>query len=227
MEPMWPRTEVLPSHKSFSHVSLMALAVRQPARAHYSYSLRQVVCMELAGQFLVAMPGIGDPRFARSVVFMCAYSAEGAMGFIINRRAIDLSLAEVFSRMDMETAGGPSAPVYFGGPVQTERGFVLHLDVTRQSPEPLVIPGGYVLSATRDVLEDINSGTGPDPFLFAVGYAGWGAGQLDQEIGQNGWLTAPATPELVFEADRDTLWEKVVRSIGIDPLGLSAAAGRA
>ena len=183
--------------------------------------------MELAGQFLVAMPGIGDPRFARSVVFMCAYSAEGAMGFIINRRAIDLSLAEVFSRMDMETAGGPSAPVYFGGPVQTERGFVLHLDVTRQSPEPLVIPGGYVLSATRDVLENINSGTGPDPFLFAVGYAGWGAGQLDQEIGQNGWVTAPSTPELVFEADRDTLWEKVVRSIGIDPLGLSAAAGRA
>lgn len=184
--------------------------------------------MELAGQFLVAMPGMSDPRFARSVIFICAYSAEGAMGFVINHRAVDITLADVFLRMDMEVSGGAQqAGVHIGGPVQTERGFVLHLDEARQSPEPLIIPGGYVLTATKDILEDISKGTGPDPYLFVLGYAGWGAGQLDREIVQNGWLTAPATPELVFDVDRDALWETVVRSIGIDPLGLSASAGRA
>ncbi len=184
--------------------------------------------MELAGQFLVAMPGMGDPRFARSVIFICAYSQDGAMGFVINQRAADITLADVFSRMDMEVSDTSlAAPVHIGGPVQPARGFVLHLDDSRQSSEPLIIPGGYVLTATKDILEDIGSGTGPDPYLFAVGYAGWGAGQLDSEIGQNGWLTAPATPELVFHTDREALWETVVRSIGIDPLGLSAASGRA
>jgi putative transcriptional regulator len=184
--------------------------------------------MELAGQFLVAMPGMRDPRFARSVIFICAYSKEGAMGFVINQRATEVTLSDVFARMDMKVGGfARTAPVHIGGPVQPARGFVLHLDQTRQSPEPLVIPGGYVVTATRDILEDIGAGTGPDPYLFAVGYAGWGAGQLEGEIVQNGWLTAPATHDLVFCADRDTLWETVVRSIGVDPLGLSAASGRA
>jgi putative transcriptional regulator len=184
--------------------------------------------MELAGQFLVAMPGMSDPRFARSVIFLCAYSDEGAMGLVINRRVKDITLADVFERMSLPAPDLPEgAPVYMGGPVQTERGFVLHLDARRLSPEPLVIPGGYVLTATQDVLEDIGTGKGPDPYLFAVGYSGWGPGQLDQEIAQNGWLTAPATHEFVFHTDRDTLWEAVVRSIGIDPLGLSGSAGRA
>lgn len=184
--------------------------------------------MELAGQFLVAMPGMSDPRFARSVVFLCAYSEEGAMGLILNKYVDDMTLADVFERVNIEVpAGSFTGRVHFGGPVQIARGFVLHRDQSRQSPEPLVIPGGYVLTATQDILKDISAGTGPSPFLFALGYAGWSAGQLDQEIGQNGWLTAPAPPELVFSADRTTLWETVLQSIGIDPMSLSSAAGRA
>lgn len=184
--------------------------------------------MDLAGQFLIAMPGMSDPRFARSVVFLCAYSDEGAMGFILNKFVDDMTLADVLERMEiLDARGATSARVHFGGPVQTSRGFVLHLDETRLSPEPLVIPGGYVLTATQDILKDISAGQGPAPFLFALGYAGWGAGQLDREIAQNGWLTAPATVDLVFSADRSTLWETALHSIGIDPLSLSAAAGRA
>jgi len=184
--------------------------------------------MNLAGQLLIAMPGMGDPRFVRSVVFLCAYSEEGAMGFIVNKYLDDMTLADVLERMDMGSAEVVlQDPVYFGGPVQIERGFVLHMDERRQSPEPLIIPGGYVLTATQDILKDIGTGVGPEPFLFALGYAGWGAGQLDAEIAENGWLTAPATPELVFSADRETLWETALQSIGIDPLTLSSASGRA
>jgi putative transcriptional regulator len=184
--------------------------------------------MDLAGQFLIAMPGMGDPRFARSVVFLSAYSDEGAMGFIVNKYMKDMTLADVFDRIDMaHEKAAVLDRVHFGGPVQVERGFVLHMDESRLSPEPLVIPGGYVLTATQDILEDISAGRGPAPFLFALGYAGWGAGQLDAEIAQNGWLTAPVTPELVFAADREALWEAALHSIGIDPLSLSSAAGRA
>lgn len=187
--------------------------------------------MELTGQFLLAMPGMDDPRFARSVVFLCAYSEEGAMGFILNKPVDGMTLADVLEQMEITGPDRPDgqvgAPVHFGGPVETARGFVLHLDESRLSPEPLVIPGGYVLTATQDILEDISVGKGPEPFLFALGYAGWGAGQLDGEIARNGWLTAPATPELVFGDDRDTLWERVLHSIGIDPLSLSSLAGRA
>ncbi|MBB3993200.1 putative transcriptional regulator [Sulfitobacter undariae] len=184
--------------------------------------------MDLAGQFLVAMPGMDDPLFSRSVVFICDYSQEGAMGVIINKPAVDLKLAKVLTQLEMPvTADLSQAPVNLGGPVQTTRGFVLHRDTARSAPEPLVIPGGYVLTATKDILEDIGAGNGPDPYLFTLGFSGWGAGQLDNEIALNGWLTTSATPEMVFNTDRDAVWEAAVRSIGIDPLGLSAVAGRA
>lgn len=184
--------------------------------------------MDLTGQVLIAMPGMDDPRFARSVVFICAHSPEGAMGVIINKHVARMTLRDVFSRIDITAQGGPaSTPVHFGGPVETKRGFVLHLDESRQAPEPLIIPGGFVLTATRDILEDIAADRGPAPFLFAVGYAGWGAGQLEQEIVQNGWLTADGGAALVFETAHDAMWESAVRSLGIDPVSLSGAAGRA
>ena len=184
--------------------------------------------MDQTGQLLIAMPGMDDPRFVRSVVFICAHSEEGAMGVIINKQVGDMTLREVFSRIDITASTGPiSTPVHFGGPVETKRGFVLHLDASRLSPEPLVIPGGYVLTATRDILEDIATGQGPTPFLFAVGYAGWGPSQLEQEIVENGWLTAAASQALVFGTKTDLVWDASLRSIGIDPMSLSGAAGRA
>ncbi len=184
--------------------------------------------MDLTGQLLIAMPGMGDPRFARAVVFMCAHSQEGAMGLMINKPAGDMQLTEVFSRMDMAPAPqAATGPVYYGGPVETERGFVLHREAVGFGPDPLIVTGGYVLTATQDILAALADGTGPAPFLFALGYAGWAADQLEQEIAQNAWLTASATPALIFETADDAVWDAALRSIGIDPVSLSAAAGRA
>lgn len=184
--------------------------------------------MDLTGQLLIAMPGMDDPRFSRSVVFICAHSDTGAMGLMINKPVGDMTLSEVFSRMQI-TPGqeAATAPVYFGGPVETERGFVLHRGTERADSEPLVIAGGYLLTATQDILVDLSKGQGPEPFLFALGYAGWSPGQLEGEIAQNGWLTAPASPDLVFGAEYNTVWDAALRSIGIDPVSLSGAAGRA
>lgn len=184
--------------------------------------------MDLAGQLLIAMPGMGDSRFARSVVFVCAYSDDGAMGLIVNKCTNGMALHEVLSRLDItpsETA--TAAPVHLGGPVETERGFVLHRDEKRLGADTLAIGDGYVLTATQGILKDIGSGSGPDPFVFALGYSGWGPGQLENEIAQNGWLTAPASPDLVFGTDHALMWEAALRSIGIDPITLSAVAGRA
>ena len=184
--------------------------------------------MDLTGQLLIAMPGMGDPRFARSVVFICAHSDEGAMGLMVNKSVGDMQLREVFSRMEMTvTPDAATAPVYYGGPVETERGFVLHREATGFGPDPLIVPDGYVLTATQDILVALAEGTGPAPFLFALGYAGWASGQLEQEIVQNGWLTAPASTDLIFETAEDAVWDTALRSIGIDPVSLSAAAGRA
>ncbi len=182
--------------------------------------------MDLAGQLLIAMPDMGDPRFARSVVLICEYSASGAMGLILNKPVPDMPLAEVLERLEIAERLGPvRTPVQYGGPVETGRGFVLHRDVTRAGPEPMAVPGDFVVTATRDILEDLARGAGPAPFIFVLGYSGWGPGQLEGEIAQNGWLTAPAAPDLVFSGDPASMWEKALRSIGIDPLSLSAAPG--
>lgn len=184
--------------------------------------------MDLAGQLLIAMPGMDDSRFAGAVILICASSDAGAMGLIVNKYVADMRLGEVWERMEIDAGEGPSAArVHFGGPVQTERGFVLHPERPQHEAPPLVVPGGYAVTATQDILEDLAEGHGPDSFIFALGYAGWGPGQLAGEIAQNGWLTAPARPELVFTAQPGGLWEAALESIGIDPLGLSAVAGRA
>ncbi|MEP1793007.1 YqgE/AlgH family protein [Parasphingorhabdus sp.] len=184
--------------------------------------------MDLTGQLLIAMPGMSDPRFERSVIFMCAYSDEGAMGLILNKNAGEMTLRDVFKRLDIkEQKGMGRAAVHVGGPVDRERGFVLHIDKRRLTSDALAIRGTFVLSATQEILNDIADGKGPSPFVFALGYSGWSPGQLEGEIAQNGWLTAPATPDLVFAEDGATMWDAAIRSIGIDPITLSAAAGRA
>lgn len=181
----------------------------------------------LEGQLLIAMPSMGDPRFAKSVIFMCAHSADGAMGLIINQLADNISFSELLEQMDVGHADTcPDLPVHIGGPVETGRGFVLH---TRdyQQDSTMAIGEYYGLTATIDILQTIAGEKGPSLSLLALGYAGWGAGQLDREIQANGWLSVDADLELVFDDRPDDKWERAVRKVGVDPSFLSMDAGRA
>jgi putative transcriptional regulator len=184
--------------------------------------------MDLTGKILIAMPSMGDPRFDRSVVFMCSHSAEGAMGLIVNKPLPDLSLAGLLGQLDIPAATlGKEMPVYLGGPVEGARGFVLHSPDYAAGLHSLKVSDDFSMTATLDILEDIGTGTGPLRALMMLGYTGWGPGQLEGEIAMNGWLTAEASPELVYEADDSQKWEMALKTLGIDPLTLSASAGRA
>ena len=184
--------------------------------------------MNLTGKLLVAMPGMGDARFAHSVVYLSAHSEQGAMGLMVNKPAPELRLSDVLEQLVDETPPQTkSLVVHFGGPVETGRGFVLHSDDYRSAIETLVVGDGIALTATRDILEDIASGKGPEQAQLMLGYAGWGPGQLEGEIAQNGWLTCEATLDLVFGLPDAEKWGAALQSLGIDPLSLSAEAGRA
>ncbi|MDE4134261.1 YqgE/AlgH family protein [Phaeobacter sp. QD34_3] len=184
--------------------------------------------MDLTGKLLIAMPGIGDPRFEHSVVFLCSHSEEGAMGLIVNKTAPEVKLGSLLEQLEIKADPEAAAlPVRFGGPVETQRGFVLHSDEYESRVNSLEIPGGFAMTATLDILEDIAEGRGPDKLTVMLGYAGWGPGQLEGEIVANGWLTAEASAELLFDmADLDK-WEAALRSLGVDPVSLSASAGTA
>jgi len=181
----------------------------------------------LAGQLLVAMPQMADPRFARSVVYLCAHSVDGAMGLVVNRLIDSLSFQSLLEQIGVEQAGAAGdLPIHFGGPVESSRGFVLHsTDYVQDST--LLIEDEIALTATIDVLKAIARGDGPRHRVLALGYAGWGAGQLDAEIQANGWLLVPADVELVFGLDNDTKWERAMAKIGIDLTLLSSEAGHA
>lgn len=184
--------------------------------------------LDLTGSLLLAMPGMGDPRFDRSVVFMCAHSDEGAMGLIINKPAEDIDLRDLMDQLDIETQSAlPRSAVHIGGPVETARGFVLHSTEYRSRLQTLAVNAAFGMTATLDILEDIALGNGPAQALVALGYAGWGAGQLEAEIARNGWLTVEAHPELVFATADDDKWGAALGALGVDPLGLSGTAGRA
>jgi putative transcriptional regulator len=184
--------------------------------------------MDLVGKLLVAMPALQDPRFQHSVILICAHSAEGAMGLIINKPVQDLSFAKLLKHLNIEkSAQSRDIIVHFGGPVESARGFVLHSPDYRSSGTTMQILGGYGMTATLDVLEAMAQGAGPDHALLALGYAGWGAGQLEAEIGRNDWLTVTPTTALIFGAQDSGKWSNALRSMGIDPLSLSATAGRA
>ena len=181
----------------------------------------------LEGQLLIAMPAMGDPRFERSVLFMCAHSPQGAMGLIVNKLADRVSFASLLEQLDIKaTVPTGDVRVHFGGPVEIGRGFVLHTPDYRQEGT-VVIGGDYALTATVDILRAMAGGAGPDRSLLALGYAGWAPGQLDTEIQQNAWLHAPADPAIVFDRDIDTKWERALRAVGIDPSFLSSSAGHA
>lgn len=184
--------------------------------------------MNLTGKLLVAMPGMGDPRFAHAVIFVADHSDKGAMGLIVNKPAADMALSDVLDQIETPTAAARrDLVVHIGGPVETGRGFVLHSDEYRSAMQTMKVAGGFALTATLDVLEDIAAGKGPAQAQLMLGYAGWGPDQLEGEIAQNGWLTCDATLEMVFDLPDEDKWVAALRSLGIDPLGLSAAAGRA
>ncbi len=182
--------------------------------------------MDLTGQLLIAMPGMGDPRFEHSVVFMCSHGEDGAMGLIVNKPA-DVKLAELLGQLEIDGSSSVDAPVFYGGPVETARGFVLHSSEYASKLYTMDVPGGFGMTATLDVLEDIAQGRGPAKSLMMLGYAGWGPGQLEGEIGMNGWLTTEATQGLVFGVESAAKWSAALESLGVDPLTLSASAGRA
>ncbi|MFL4470262.1 YqgE/AlgH family protein [Tateyamaria armeniaca] len=184
--------------------------------------------LDLTGNLLVAMPGMGDPRFDRSVIFICAHSDEGAMGLIVNKPARDVDLGDLLEQLDIKVEPGiRHMQVHIGGPVETSRGFVLHSTEYTSRLKTLEVGDTFGMTATLDVLEDIAAGGGPDQSLVMLGYAGWGAGQLEGEISRNGWLTVDAEADLVFGADDDAKWAAALATLGIDPLGLSGMAGRA
>lgn len=184
----------------------------------------------LTGKVLIAMPGMADPRFQRSVVLVCAHSDEGAMGLVLNKPLPDVDFGDLLEQLGIETDGeARRIQVRFGGPVEPGRGFVLH-NVPEHGDDPegrMRISGGLAMTSTRDILEDLAHGEGPASAVLALGYAGWGPGQLEQEMLQNGWLTGDGADDLIFDDANDDKWGRALRAQGIDPSLLSAAAGRA
>ncbi|MFK7938118.1 MAG: YqgE/AlgH family protein [Roseovarius sp.] len=184
--------------------------------------------IDLTGKLLIAMPGMSDPRFAHSVVFMCAHSPEGGMGLVINKPTGELQLSDLLEQLSISMeAEMLNRPVYFGGPVESGRGFVLHERGYHSSISTMEVDDQFAMTATLDILEDLAQGRGPLKALIALGYAGWGPGQLEGEIAQNGWLTCDATLDLTFETPDVHTWEAALKSLGIDALALSADAGHA
>ncbi|ODR94906.1 hypothetical protein AUC70_03720 [Methyloceanibacter stevinii] len=189
----------------------------------------------LDGQLLLAMPSMGDPRFSRSVIYICAHSSEGAMGIVINQRAPNISFAELLEQLKIvpseERISLPSAlnamDVHLGGPVETGRGFVLHSADYFKAESTLPINDSVCLTATIDILRDIAKGSGPAKALLALGYAGWAPGQLEDEIQSNGWLNCPADPEVVFDPAVDRKYNRRLDSLGVDPSHLVSDSGHA
>jgi putative transcriptional regulator len=188
----------------------------------------------LDGQLLIAMPVMTDKRFARSVIYMCAHSADGAMGLIINQRAPHLSFRDLLGKLkilpEKDDAGESElidVDVHVGGPVETGRGFVLHSADYYSAESTLPIDDGVSLTATLDILKAIAAGKGPDRAILALGYAGWQPGQLESEIAANGWLNCPADAELLFDRNLERKYERALGKIGIDPSHLVSEAGHA
>ena len=184
--------------------------------------------MNLSGKLLIAMPGMGDNRFSRSVIFICAHSDEGAMGLIVNKPAPELSFDGLLKQLGIAQSDHTRAiRIHFGGPVEHSRGFVLHSTDYSGEGATLKVDDRFGMTATLDILEALAKGEGPQASLLALGYAGWGPGQLEDEILQNGWLTCEASPELGFSKKNAAKWEGALKTLGIEPLSLSAVAGRA
>lgn len=181
----------------------------------------------LVGQMLVAMPQMPDPRFARTVVLVCSHGPEGAMGLVVNRLFGEINFQGLLKQLKIApNPDVPDRPVYFGGPVEPVRGFVLHSPDYRRDATMTITPEIY-LTATVEILENLAQGQGPAQSLLTLGYAGWGAGQLDSEVQANGWLVMPADPDIIFGVDNDKKWLRALAGLGVSPTSLSSDVGHA
>ena len=190
--------------------------------------------MNLTHHFLIAMPGMEDKTFNRSVVYLCEHSERGALGLVINKPS-DINLKVLFEKIELHLARPElgEAPVFQGGPVQTERGFVLHERLDGGEGEgghynsSLQIPGGLEMTTSKDVLEALSNGAGPKKVLVTLGYSGWAAGQLEEEMGRNGWINVGAEPGIIFDTPVEERYDKALSLLGIDARMLSQDAGHA
>jgi len=192
--------------------------------------------INLTHHFLIAMPGLQDETFNRSVVYLCEHSARGALGIVINKPS-DISLQNLFDKVELPLSRPDliAAPVYHGGPVATERGFVLHeaLFIGEEKPDEtvyastLTIPGGLEMTTSKDVLEALSTGAGPRKVLISLGYSQWGEGQLESEIGENSWLTVGADAAVIFDTPVDQRYDKALALLGLQAWMLSPEAGHA
>lgn len=182
--------------------------------------------IDLSNQFLMAMPGMVGGEFAGTVIYLCEHGPKGALGLVINRPT-DLSVAGLLEKIDLklEIALPQNASVYFGGPVHTDRGFVLHSPAGSFSSS--IQLGQLALTTSRDVLQAVAEGHGPEKMLVTLGYSGWGAGQLESELAQNAWLTVPASPDVIFATPPEDRYAAALKLLGIDPAMLSGVAGHA
>lgn len=183
--------------------------------------------VNLKGHFLIAMPAMADPRFAKSVSLICEHNADGAVGLVINR-PLDMSYQALFKQVGLDIAEHPMAekPVHYGGPVQTERGFVLHRPAG-QWDATINVVDDIALTTSKDILESIANGEGPQSILLTLGYAGWSPGQLEEELAQNAWLSVPADPRVLFDTPSGSVLESAMSLLGINFATLSEEAGHA
>ena len=190
--------------------------------------------VNFTNQFLIAMPSLREGTFAGTVIYMCEHTDKGALGLVINK-PIDIKLKNLFEKVDLSLDRPELAesPVYFGGPVQTERGFVLHESLGGDEDEgghynsSLRIPGGLEMTTSKDVLEALSSGAGPKKILVTLGYSGWGAGQLEDEMSRNGWINVSAERDIIFDTPVAERYDKALSLLGIDANMLSGEAGHA
>jgi putative transcriptional regulator len=182
----------------------------------------------LSGRFLIAMPGMGDPRFERTLIYMCSHGSDGAMGLVVNRRADGVTFDELMSQLQIEL--GPQSQgvdVRFGGPVEMGRGFVLHSPDFHAEDSTMRVDERVSLTATLDVLRAMAEGRGPEQALIALGYSGWGPSQLETELQRNGWLTCEADSEILFSDEDESKWSRALAKLGVSPSMLSATGGTA
>ena len=190
--------------------------------------------VNFTNQFLIAMPSLRDGTFAGTVVYLCEHTEKGALGLVINK-PIDITLKHLFEKVELSLDRDDLAekPVYFGGPVQTERGFVLHESLGGEGDEgghynsSLRIPGGLEMTTSKDVLEALSSGAGPKKVLVTLGYSGWSAGQLEDEMSRNGWINVGAEPGIIFDTPVEQRYDKALSLLGINANMLSGEAGHA
>ena len=190
--------------------------------------------VDFTNQFLIAMPSLRDGAFAGTVIYLCEHNEKGALGLVINK-PIDIKLKNLFEKVDLslDRPELAEAPVYFGGPVQTERGFVLHESLGGEDDEgghynsTLRIPGGLEMTTSKDVLEALSNGAGPKKVLVTLGYSGWAAGQLEEEMGRNGWINVVAERGIIFDTPVEQRYDKALSLLGIDANMLSGEAGHA